>query len=261
MGNKKNITMKPSESNFKNLISFINKNKQLSINTIVEIGARDCNETLLFNNAFPNAQIFSFECNPATLPVCKKNISGIKNIKLIEKAVSNKNETIKFYPIDQEKTQTSWVDGNPGASSAFKASDKYNVEKYIQTEITVEATTIENLYTQEQLSSIDVLWMDIQGSELNALKGAVDKISDIKLIHTEVEFAEIYQNQPLFWDIKKYLVDNGFLLVKFTSFSTTSGDAVFINKRYTKSLLHTMKYTINNKLLYPFLYYKKKLFT
>ena len=43
--------------------------------------------------------------------------------------MSDKNGYIKFYPINPELTETTHKDGNIGASSMFKASGKYPIEK------------------------------------------------------------------------------------------------------------------------------------
>lgn len=206
-----------------------------NINTIVEVGARDCAETLDFYNLVRPKKIYTFECNPATLPICRKRIKGIKSIHLIEKAVCNKNGKIKFYPIDQKKTRTTWKDGNPGASSLFKASEKYPIEKYVQKEIEVVAIRLESFMRLNKINEIDLLWMDIQGAELLAIRGLGNKIRNVKFIYTEVEFFEIYKNQPLFKDVKGFLENSGFILLGFTNIEQYAGDAIFINKRLIKN--------------------------
>jgi len=48
------------------------------------------------------------------------------------------------------------------------------VNNYTQEQIEVPATTIKNFCLKNDVTGIDLLWMDMQGSELNALKGAED---------------------------------------------------------------------------------------
>src|SRR5690349_3459910 len=96
-----------------------------TVRTVFELGARDGAETAMFGERFPAARIFAFECNPATLEQCRGAVAGLKNVKLVEKAVCDRNGDIPFYPINPERTITTWRDGNPGASSLFKASGKY----------------------------------------------------------------------------------------------------------------------------------------
>lgn len=202
------------------------------VRMILEVGARDCAETLKFNSAYPDADIYSFECNPATLPLCRRAVEGISQIHLIEKAVTDHDGQVTFYPIDQEKTITGQVDGNPGASSLFLASPDYPEERYVQHEIVVEATSLKSFFGQNSIEAIDLVWMDIQGAELLAFRGMQERIRDLKLIHVEVEFFEIYQGQPLFPEIRRYLSRHGFSFLGFTVYSKFSADAVFANRRH-----------------------------
>lgn len=202
------------------------------VKVIIELGARDCKETLLFEENYPNANILTFECNPATLPLCRERVSGRSRITLFEKAVSNTNGKVSFYPINSEKTETTWADGNPGASSLFRASGKYPVEKYVQDKIEVDVVTLDTVLTLKSIDEVDVLWMDIQGAELMALKGFEKHIQKVKVIHTEVEFMEIYTNQPLAEEIKDFLMAHNFQFMGFTTQHRFAGDAVFLNKDY-----------------------------
>jgi FkbM family methyltransferase len=201
------------------------------VRTIVEIGARDCRETLGFHAAFPAARIHTFECNPATLPQCRAAVAGKPAITLVERAVSNAPGPVTFYAIDQARTETGIENGNPGASSLLQASGKFELETYVQKPVTVEAIRLGDYLEENGVGSVDLLWMDIQGAELMALEGAGKRLDSVKLIHTEVEFVEIYSGQPLFPGIKRFLEARGFAFLGFTIYARHSADAVFANKR------------------------------
>ncbi len=222
------------------------------IKTILEIGARDGVETKALHHFFQNARIYSFECNPATVPLWKSNTLGIGQIETIEKAVSDKNGTISFFPIDPEKTKSDWKDGNPGASSLLQASGNYPIEQYAQKEITVQTVTLASFFKEKNIEHVDIVWMDIQGAELMALKGLEDRIRDIGIIHTEVEFMEIYKGQPLATDIISFMNSQGFLLGYFTNFGPYAGDAVFINRNMLSNRpLLKVWLSLKNKVLFP----------
>lgn len=242
--------------NLAKLVDFIAKEFDgLKPKQIIELGARDCMETLEMHKIYPTANILTFECNPDKVQECRDRVKHIKEITLVEKAVADKTGTISFFQIDTEKTETTWKDGNPGASSLYKASGKYNVEKYVQKEVPVECTTLNEELPKHNVSAVDLLWMDIQGSELNALKGMRNKLERVSIIHSEVEFMEIYEGQPLFWEVKKYLNEHGFYLATFTGFhKNNSADAVFVNSRKL-SMLQRIKYYFTNKLLHPLHHY------
>jgi FkbM family methyltransferase len=200
-----------------------------TVRTIVEVGARDCRETLGFHALFPQAAIFAFECNPATLPQCRGAVRGLANVTLVEQAVSDKSGPASFFAIDQQQTKTGIAGGNPGASSLLRASGNYELETYVQREVAVTATTLAEFMAERKLTGIDLLWMDIQGAELMALKGLGSRLEDVSMIHLETEFIEIYRGQPLFPELRDFLQSRGFSFMGFTVYSRHSADAVFAN--------------------------------
>jgi hypothetical protein len=181
-----------------------------NIKTILDVGARDLQEGSFFAERYPDATIYSFECNPATLPLCEERLKNHKNIILTKKAVNEFTGSCNFYPTDPEKTITTWADGNPGASSLFKANGNYPIEKYVQNEITVPCTRIDDVLNDNNVKHIDMLWMDLQGAELIALKSLGEYLNNVSFICTEVEINAMYENQALFKDV------DGFLNKKFT---------------------------------------------
>lgn len=60
---------------------------------------------------------------------------------------------------------------------------------------------------------VEFLKLDIQGAELLALQHSLKVLERTAVIHCEVEFDQIYAGQPLFHDISKLLLENGFYLV------------------------------------------------
>ena len=216
---------------------------------IVEVGARDCQETLRFHALYPASAIYAFECNPQTLPLCRQAVAGIAAIQLVEKAVANTSGTTTFYAIDPDQTVTTWADGNPGASSLLPASGKYPVERYVQRAIEVETITLSDFLPNIASQTIDLLWMDIQGAELMALEGLGGAIQKVGLIHLEVGFFEIYTQQPKFADIKRYLNQRGFLFVAFTAYGRYTGDAVFVNRKLLTGRLQLLWQVMLDQLL------------
>ena len=63
-----------------------------------------------------------------------------------------------------------------------------------------------------EIEACDYLKIDVQGAELDVLKGAEETLKDCFIVEVEVEFVPLYENQPLFGDIDKFLRDRGFYL-------------------------------------------------
>lgn len=68
-----------------------------------------------------------------------------------------------------------------------------------------------------ELRGADFLKLDLQGGELMALKGAERLLAELLVVHTEVEFLQMYLDQPLFGDIDAHLRERGLLIHKLSS--------------------------------------------
>jgi FkbM family methyltransferase len=67
----------------------------------------------------------------------------------------------------------------------------------------------------KEIQSCDFLKVDVQGAELDVLKGATRTLGKTTVVELEVEFVPLYKDQPLFAEIDIFMRANGFLLHKF----------------------------------------------
>jgi FkbM family methyltransferase len=187
-----------------------------SIRIVYDIGAGNCEETLALRVHFPNAQIYAFECNPACIANCAANIVNVDRVHLINACIYDRDGFIKFHPINKIRTITTHADGNPRASSVYIANGTYELETYAQDEISILCSRLETLMETYTIPMPQVLWMDLQGSELAALRGLGVYLNGVKFIHTEATLKEIYTGQDMFPEINKFLEESGFkLLTKY----------------------------------------------
>jgi FkbM family methyltransferase len=91
----------------------------------------------------------------------------------------------------------------------------------------VQTTRLDDI---AELTRIDYLKMDIQGGELNALRGGERALREALVIDLEVEFVPLYVDQPLFADVDRHLRGMGFL---FHGFATNN-----VGGRSMKPLRH-----------------------
>lgn len=64
---------------------------------------------------------------------------------------------------------------------------------------------------------VDFLKLDVQGYELAVLQGAKGLLRKTLVVHTEVEFVEMYHGQPLFAEVDQFLRGQGFVFHRFAS--------------------------------------------
>jgi hypothetical protein len=69
----------------------------------------------------------------------------------------------------------------------------------------------------QDFNDIDFMKLDIQGGELNALKGADGILDNVLGVEVEVEFSKLYIGQPLFGSIYDFLAERDFEFVDFVN--------------------------------------------
>jgi len=202
-----------------------------SFETVFDIGSRDGLQAVELANLFPRARIVAVECNPATLPQCRVNVTQNSRIKLVPKAINSYSGRCAFYPIDPARTVTSWADGNPGASSLFVATGDYPAETYVQNKVEVDCIRLDDLCAEQGIATIDLIWMDLQGAELLALQSAGTLLDKVRYIYTEISHRPIYSGQCLFDEVDAFLTGRGFRRCTKIDRSRWQQDIIYENSR------------------------------
>ena len=181
------------------------------IKTIFEVGARYGDESINLKNTFPSSKIYSFECNPNTVKKCKKKLNNKNNIYFFDFGLGDKNTTLPFY---------SYIKDNyDGPSSFLKRIDFKHTQK--QTGL-INIKRLDLFLEDKNIDNIDLLCMDVQGYELNVLKGSGNFIKNINYIIMEEPSKIInskflpkgmhskYINAPSHKEIKDFIKKNNF---------------------------------------------------
>lgn len=140
---------------------------------VVDIGAHIGYYTLLTSKLVgKKGAIYSFEPDPDSFKLLKKNVeeNNLTNVTLIKKAVSNKNSSTKLYISSDNK----------GDHRIFKP------ERYKRL-INIESTTLDTFFKQLN-RKINLIKMDIQGAEINAIKGMLHILSKNENLKLILEF-------------------------------------------------------------------------
>lgn len=114
------------------------------------------------------------------------------------------------------RRRTFYKTNHPFTGSLYKpnksiANNFNNLGNVMQVEETFEVDTVA-IDQLDEVEQFDGIKLDVQGAELDVLRGAEAKLAQATLIHCEVEFVELYEGQPLYGDIAAYLRAHGFLL-------------------------------------------------
>jgi len=173
---------------------------------IYDVGANRGNTTRRFLEYFPAARIFAFEPFPALVKEMQDQFMGNPNVVIDASGIAEKSGTQLFY-VNTSIDTSSFL---PSKLTGLNSDPQVKTRE----QITVPIKTIEDSLKENNLQHIHILKLDIQGSELNALKGASQLLKNkkIDLIYTEAYFIQQYVDQPLFPEIALYLLNYGYQL-------------------------------------------------
>lgn len=201
-----------------------------SIKIIFDIGANIGQTATKYRKLFPAAQVYSFEPCPKVFDALSKRFANDPFVSPINTAVSSTEKYVNFYVNDYDQ-MNSTLPLNLNAQEWVK-SEQTIVNQAIQ----VPSDQIDKFCDREKIHKVDILKMDIQGGELDALKSAEKMLSNqsIQLIYLEINFAPLYQGQGSFCEINHLLLNHGYEFYGFYKNRHRNGklkfcDAIFIS--------------------------------
>jgi len=79
-------------------------------------------------------------------------------------------------------------------------------------QILLPVDTLNNQLKRNSIEEIDFIKIDVQGHELPILEGSDEFLQNLIGIEVEVEFVEVYENQPLFFEVDNFIREKNFEL-------------------------------------------------
>lgn len=192
---------------------------------ILDAGAHIGTESKEFSILLPNATIIACEPVPNLFQVLKANTQDHTNIICVQKALSDKRGQ-EFIHVSQ---------GADGSSSSLLVPEQQKFQHYFPHitfpyKIMVETITLDELAKELNLDHIDCLYLDLQGLELTVLKSGPEIMKTVNVIYTEVNYTSVYENTPLYPEVKAWMEEHGFVAVAEIMHHSTFGDVLFVRK-------------------------------
>lgn len=154
----------------------LNKKKQ----TIFDVGSHYGNEILSFDSHFPSSQIYSFEANPVCFEKLKISIKYKKNVFMNNVFLSKDKIDI---PIDF------FIDEKTDLVGSYYSETQ--MTKTTSGKIKINTDTIDNFCKKNALDNIDILKVDVNGYELEVLKGATKMFDEKKINYICASFFDV----------------------------------------------------------------------
>lgn len=192
---------------------YINK----SICGIIQIGAHEGGELQELKKLSNN--ILMFEPQKNVYERLLKNIGNDLNIIAENFALGSYEKTASMYKEYANGGQSSSL-MQPGLHVIQYPTIMFNDTEEVQVK------TLDS-YMESHIKKYNLLLLDVQGYELEVLKGSPKTLNDIDYILCEVNRAELYQGCPSYIEIESYLSKFGFVCKDINWAGYTWGDAFY----------------------------------
>ena len=205
------------------LINFTNLRRKynMNINGVVHIGAHYGEEIQEYvDNGIQKITVFE----PLSL-----------NFDILSKRLQNVNADIQGYQValgSEKGSATMYLSSNEAQSSSIlKPKEHLEHHPYVTFDGTEEVEV--DILDDYDVSNANFMNIDVQGYELEVLKGGKKTLEHIDYVYCEVNRGEMYENNAMIDEVDEYLGSYGFERVE-THWPETWykwGDALYIKKK------------------------------
>jgi FkbM family methyltransferase len=216
-------TLKPSKRSLSKATNFeisnIARRYSLDIESVCHVGAHKGAEIDEYLMLGIKLGIF-IEPIPESFQSLSEAIKGLPNYRAVNVAVGNKESIVDLNLATNDFQSSSVL--KPKIHLKEAPNVKFN------SKISVEVKRLDNIL--EHSVPWDLIVIDVQGYELEVLKGAIQTLKHSSYIFIEVNRDETYEGCAQIGEIDKFLNDIGFHRV-LTRWWSSWGDALYVRKK------------------------------
>jgi FkbM family methyltransferase len=188
-----------------------------------DIGANVGSWTLLCRALVPDSEIVAFEPMAQHVDQFRHHTSGMKRIRLLPQALGAKDEVREFYP-------TSYSDASSFYPLNRAGETQWNIKN--EAPCPMRVRRLDDIMEEEKLPWPDFIKLDVQGFELEVLRGAELALGRARWVLSEVSFKDFYEGQVLFPGLSGFLAERGFDVYALghsiaTGVELNTGDVLF----------------------------------
>jgi FkbM family methyltransferase len=200
--------------------------RDIKVGSLIDVGANRGQFSLLVRHHFPDALIHAFEPLEPERQALRSVVAD--PLALYPFALGISAGEASFHVTSKRDSSSLLL---PGA--AQEAASGVTLTSSIK----VQVKRLAELLDVAALPRPILMKLDVQGGELDVLKGAADVLPLIDAIYAEVSFVALYEQQPLASDITAFLHDNGFALRGVynhffaAGIGPTQADFLYVNTR------------------------------
>lgn len=209
-----------------------------SVQVIIDGGASIGDTSAAFCKFFPKAIVHAFEPYPPFQERIRTKSLISPAIRLVPLALAEKTAD-SLMRVNESEGTNSLLEGDPeGKGSIYGGLLK---EKGT---VSVKTTSLDDWLDQMKIAQVDILKLDIQGFELEAIKGVSKSLNNgnISALLCEIMFSKCYKGQPTWTELVNEIGRHGYTLYNFFDHQYANGqlrqaDGIFFHESMVESIL------------------------
>jgi FkbM family methyltransferase len=175
---------------------------------VIDVGANAGQFTSSLLAWRPRAWVHAFEPQREVLAAMKALLRGFDRVAYNDVALGAETGARTFYVSAYDQASSFLPNGE------LLRSGVYGIDFSTRAEQQVTVRTLQDYVRERAIDRIDLLKLDVQGFELEVLRGALGVLERIDWIYTEAQFKELYAGAPAWLDQHRFLRAHGFELVR-----------------------------------------------
>ena len=187
--------------------------------TIVDIGANKGQFALACREWAPNAQVISFEPLQNPGKIFKVLFGNDAKVSLNKVAIGSRIQRSVIH-VSEREDSSSLLPIGPNQIALYPGTQEKG-------EIEIDVSPLSSYLMPEDIQSPAMLKIDVQGFEMEVLKGCESMIKKFDFIYCECSFIELYSGQKLAYEVIEWLQKRQFNFVGIFNVSyDRSGQAI-----------------------------------
>lgn len=174
----------------------------LHCRTVVDIGANRGQFALVARYCFPDARIISFEPLFVPAKLYQRVFEGDQNVSLYHAAIGPDTGRATMH-ISKRDDSSSLLPITERQNSLFPGTFEEAISE-------IKIGPLKEFVRSDEITAPALLKVDVQGYELEALKGSEELLEKFDYIYAECSFVELYKGQAMASEVIGYLYERGF---------------------------------------------------
>jgi FkbM family methyltransferase len=192
---------------------------ELEVSVVVDVGANKGQFSLLARQRWPQAFIYAFEPLDAAAASYRAVFTRDALTRLQQSAVGDVPGKADLH-ISRRQDSSSLLPVGELQNRIFPGTEETGT-------VSVPVVRLQDVLRREDLGEAALLKIDVQGYELQVLKGAGELLRQFKYVYAECSSLELYTGQALAHEVSAHLDSSGFrLLNAFNATTNARGDVV-----------------------------------